>query len=443
MKLRAFSIEEKLQAVKTAKAQSKRAAARTHNVCVKRIREWCKQENELRAVKKKNLKRLPGGGRPLKCERMEEQLITWIESQRKLSLRVSRQMIQRKAIEVLFGGAPDDEKENTEFTASDGWLTKFLKRNHFSLRKRTTIAQKTPEDIAEKVISYIIFVEGLRRNCAYRSSAIGAADETAVWIDPLQDFTIEKVGTKTVSLFSTGNQKAKFTVTLAAMADGNKLPPLIVLKGKIMPAELKNFRGAIITMSKNGWMNEDTTLEWLTKVWGSFSFGRRLLAWDAYRCHKTPAVKAELKKMRTDAAVIPGGCTSLLQAPDVCWNKTFKAHYVQLYEEWVNSVGCTFENRTISGNPRPPSKLVLCQWVVEAWKLVPKELIVKSFLICGLTSRLDGSNDDEIRSVSELGLQRRLKTARESTQLRDIENEVSSSDESVIPVSNESDSDSQ
>lgn len=303
--MKSYSVEEKLRAIDTAKTKSKHAAARIHRVCVKRIREWCQKETELRSVlNKKKVKRLSGAGRPLKCESLEQEMVDWIEEQRSRNLRVSRQMVQKKAKDVF--NALNSTEKSEEFAASNGWLMGFLKRNSFTLRKRTTVAQKTPEDIADKVVGYLLFVEGLRRNCGYRDSFIGAVDETAIWIDPLQDRTIEKIGKKTISLFSTGSHKSKVSVTLAAMADGRKLPPFIVLKGKKIPPDLQNFQNAIIKMSDNGWNNEKTILEWLTSVWGSFAFGRRLLVWDAFRCHKTSAVKALINTMRTDVAMIPG-----------------------------------------------------------------------------------------------------------------------------------------
>ena len=88
-------------------------------------------------------------------------------------------------------------------------------------------------------------------------------------------------------------------------------------------------------------------------------------------------------------------------------------------------------NRTPAGNSRPPSKLLVCQWVVEAWKTISKELIQKSFRVCGLTTALNGSQDEEILAVRELSLHQQLAIARASTPFRDIEDEVSS-DESVV-----------
>ena len=41
--------------------------------------------------------------------------------------------------------------------------------------------------------------------------------------------------------------------------------------------------------------------------------------------------------MRIDEALIPVGYTKSIQAPDVIWNKSFKGHFMELYDEWLAS----------------------------------------------------------------------------------------------------------
>ena len=50
----------------------------------------------------------------------------------------------------------------------------------------------------------------------------------------------------------------------------------------------------------------------------------------------TDSVSKDLKKMNVDSVVIPGGCTKYIQAPDVCWNKPFKARMTELYDQWLS-----------------------------------------------------------------------------------------------------------
>ena len=139
--------------------------------------------------------------------------------------------------------------------------------------------------------------------------------------------------------------------------------------------------------------------------------------------------------MRTDVAMIPGGATSLFQAPDVSWMKPFKAAYSEHYEERARTRGSTAENLTAAGNPRPPSKLQMCEWVVKAWNSLRAELIKKSFKVCGLTNNLDGSEDHDIHALKTLNMVPELQQHRDSAAEMNIENEVSSDDESFCDVS--------
>ena len=60
----------------------------------------------------------------------------------------------------------------------------------------------------------------------YNDFDIIAMDETAVGKDMLSNTAVNKVGKKT-----TGNEKAKVSVCLAAQSDGTKLKPYIVFCG--------------------------------------------------------------------------------------------------------------------------------------------------------------------------------------------------------------------
>ena len=76
-----------------------------------------------------------------------------------------------------------------------------------------------------------------------------------------------------------------------------KLKPYIVFKEKGPLRKIEamkkdpEFRGkCVLATSGNAWMNEATTQEFVDKVIGGMSFGRRLLAWDTYACYLTPDI---------------------------------------------------------------------------------------------------------------------------------------------------------
>ena len=84
-------------------------------------------------------------------------------------------------------------------------------------------------------------------------------------------------------------------------------------------------------------MNEELTLNWVRSVLEAFSFNRRLLAWDSYECHMMQSIKEALSRIKVDQVIISGGCTKYVQAPDVSWNKPFKALVAEQYDEWMAS----------------------------------------------------------------------------------------------------------
>ena len=98
-------------------------------------------------------------------------------------------------------------------------------------------------------------------------------------------------------------------------------------------------------------------------------------------CHLSEAVRDSRRRKKVDTAVIPGGCTGLIQAPDVSWNRPFKSHLRNQYDEWLLSGEKTY---TAAGNLRVVSKTTLCDMVVKAWESISSTLIVKSFQCCGL-----------------------------------------------------------
>ena len=57
-------------------------------------------------------------------------------------------------------------------------------------------------------------------------------DETVIYLDMPPNYTLEKKGVKEVLLKTTGCEKLRLTVMLAATVGGRKLPPLLTLKRK-------------------------------------------------------------------------------------------------------------------------------------------------------------------------------------------------------------------
>ena len=57
---------------------------------------------------------------------------------------------------------------------------------------------------------------------------------------------------------------------------------------------LEKIPGIVIRFSKNSWMNDGLTIEYLNSLIGAFSLYKRLLVWDAYKCHTSELVDISL-----------------------------------------------------------------------------------------------------------------------------------------------------
>ena len=106
-----------------------------------------------------------------------------------------------------------------------------------------------------------------------------------------------------------------------------------------MPDLVKKFSGkAVLKFEASNWMNQSLTEDYLKLVIVAPMFTpRRLLVWDSFKCHINDDTKSVLRKLKTQQAVIPGGSTGFIQAPDISWNKPFKDYYTKCYDEWFEA----------------------------------------------------------------------------------------------------------
>lgn len=338
-KRRQWNVREKLMVVHYLENNggSKRGTAKYFNIQPKQVRDWNNNKAKLLAFAPHVLKLHPG--KSAKYPDLEDDLFTWVCERRTNQNPVTRKMITKKAITLSRNQDFLANNPNiTSFKFSNKWLSGFLGRYNLSERRRTTVAQQLPSDLIEKQNVFLSYILYRRIQHDYPLKYIGNMDETPLWFDLPSNSTIDHKGAKTVSIRTTGHERSSFTVVLACMADGSKLPAVCIFKLKNVPKE--NFpHGIHIRANEKGWMNEKEMLWWIETVWTSrnpFGNSRSLLVLDSFRGHIVNSVKNRLVEKNTNIAVIPGGCTSKLQPLDVAINKSFKAKVKIVY----NSLAC-------------------------------------------------------------------------------------------------------
>ena len=207
--------------------------------------------------------------------------------------------------------------------------------------------------------------------------------------------TVDTSGKKTVSIKTTGNEKNHFAVVLACMADGNKLPPMIIFKRKTMPKE-EIPSGVIVHVHEKGWMDQGGMMLWIYKVWHRRPVGLlrkySCLVYDMFKTHMMDSIKRKLENINTGVAIIPGGLTCQLQPLDESIIKPFKDKVRVLWSYWM--ANSAEHMLTKGGRVKRPRITTWCKWVLKAWEEIHPNIIFKAFKKCCISNALDGSEDD-------------------------------------------------
>jgi hypothetical protein len=383
----AYSMKTKQTVILYAEIHGNRPAQREYNIDEATIRQWRQQRDRI-FTSNSSRKTFRGPKTGANVE-VEERVVNFIKEKRAQALPVTRRMLQSKALEAAADLGISD------FKASHGWCTRFMKRHGFSLRRRTSVCQKLPSHYEEKLMAYQKYIINLRQKMHYTLEHMGNADETPVYFDMPRNETIDTVGSKEVKLITTGYEKQRITVMLAITADGNKLPPFLILKRKNVPKNETFPSGVIVRAQEKGWMTQELMLEWIKLVWNRRpGFSRNppnMLVLDAFKGHLTDSVKKMLKESSCDLAVIPGGLTSQLQPLDVSLNKPFKAYLRDEYDAWLSTENLPL-TKTGKFKKAPPS--TIAKWVASAWAKIDVTIVQKSFKKTCISNALDGTEDD-------------------------------------------------
>ncbi|CAI5959182.1 unnamed protein product [Closterium sp. NIES-65] len=151
--------------------------------------------------------------------------------------------------------------------------------------------------------------------------------------------------------------------------------------------------GIVVQAQDNRWMDESIVQTWLSKEvlphlnpQRGLNARRAMLVLDSYHGHITQTMLQSYRTQSITPAVIPAGCTSQIQPLDISINRCFKAAVRVRYARWF-----------MRNLQRPPHPVVL-QWIAEAWDQVPKQIIIDAFRHCGISSKLDGTENHLVMS---------------------------------------------
>jgi len=242
----------------------------------------------------------------------------------------------------------------------------------------------------------------------YKAADVMNLDETPLPFEWLDGKTYELKGAKTVNMKTEreGWTKRQATLILYIFADGiPRIRPKLIFHGtptnkggKIEGNESKDYHpGVTFHFNQTAYNNEDLTEEWLdNELLPLIQPTARpfLLCLDCASFHKTPPLLAKMKKSNILPALIPPGCTGLLQPLDTHINKPFKEYLREENDKYLEGKRGIINSWTVSDKRIMATHIVGDAW--ERFCIEKKGVIEKSFQDLGIFIAADGSQDDLI-----------------------------------------------
>ncbi|KAE8738361.1 hypothetical protein FOCC_FOCC016158, partial [Frankliniella occidentalis] len=261
---------------------------------------------------------------------VETALLNWMRQARTLPVRVPFNGRVLKARAKQAAGTLGFR----QFTASEGWLTRFKERHGIKYKKVSGESADVPEETVENWTSVVL--PGLLQG--YTLKDVYNADEFGLYINMLPDKTMCR---KDEPESSKGNKqsKARVTVLLGSNADGSdKLLPLVIGKAKT-PRALSGVQRlpCTYTNTDNAWMTGEKYEWWLRKFDCRMRIEKRNVLLFVDNCPAHPAVHG---LTNVKVVFLPKNTTSRLQPMDQGVIKNLKHYYrTRLVQRLIGFVG--------------------------------------------------------------------------------------------------------
>lgn len=231
---------------------------------------------------------------------------------RRRNFPVTGFMLQEEALSLAMASG------NHDFTASNGWLAKWLTRHN--IRQAALSGEKAEVD--EGTVSD--WTRRLPSLCeGYEPENIFNADETGLYFRTLPSKTMGIKGQETPGIKLA---KERITVLLCVSATGEKLKPFVIGKSAkprcFQGIDIMNL-GVTYANNKKAWMTSALFTDWLRKLNNKMAItGRKILLF-IDNCSAHPLINLSHIKL----ALLPPNTTSRLQPCDAGIIQAVKLNY--------------------------------------------------------------------------------------------------------------------
>ncbi len=193
------------------------------------------------------------------------------------------------------------------------------------------MSQHTTEESEEMRQSFAQSTITLMRMNEISRNVFVNMDETAVYFDSQNNYTVCERGAKTVSVRRRSSMNKRCTVCITFAADRTNLPLFLIFKGAVS-GPIANSSLHILPLGRHGcaqpkdWMDNRVMESWKEKIWKPYVEGitNAALLLDQMESHTHPTFIDSVDEIGTRVIEIPGGFTSVSQPCDVGVIKPFK-----------------------------------------------------------------------------------------------------------------------
>nr|CAI5868906.1 unnamed protein product [Callosobruchus analis] len=289
--------------------------------------------------------------------------------------------LSRKEILELVGDFVCKNDIKTPFKnglPGEDWFLNFKKRHNLSIRKPEPLEYARKKAATDPFIIYGYFnllkktlVEMDLENAPDR---IWNLDESYLSIDPSKSKVVGERGQKSSRVISSSGRE-NTTLVLACSATGQRVPPLIIFKGKNIwdqwkaPPD-KEFPGTAYAATPNGWMETKIFKTYFEKTLVPALGDRRpvLVIYDGHSTHVSLDLIEYAKDQGITILKLPAHTSDILQPLDVCVFKSYKDKWDQTVATW---------QRQHIGQKLPKS--LFSQFLGETWTTVIEDVIRNGF----------------------------------------------------------------
>jgi transposase-like protein len=380
-----------------------RSIASELNVPRSCLQDWC---NKYKCFKDKvdleNKYRLEGAGRTPESVTVDDVLVKWVSLMRRLGIALSTNEIIIKLMEL------DKKQINKGFRVLQIWSLTFLRKFAFCIRRSSAVGQKLRENNREAYNKFFETLFSLRKNLG-ESKGYGNIfnmDEIPIYFNLVSKNEVVQIGERYVNTIKQYAEGIKISVMLCVSASGDKLPPLVLFRGKNNEYTENLLRK--LTMNKSheiyaicceeNWADRQGYIFWLKNVFFPYKLNdekyQKILVTDRGVMEYEDDFINWFNKNNSKYVLIPPGLTKVIQPLDMSISEKFRRR--MLY--W--DIDFKLNNQYI----RRQTEEEIIDEVIELWyddNFITREEIIKGFKNTGIGSEIQDFKEKYDYEISD------------------------------------------